>query len=98
MRSLDFQSELQPWLDHADACLLPYPDDAALFGGPRNKLIEYLVRARTIVTTPEGLRGFGEAADWKGVYVADPEPEAFARVIVAAVQPGAETLEQSRSA
>jgi hypothetical protein len=98
MRFLGFQPELQSWLDHADVCLLPYPEDAALFGGPRNKLIEYLVRARTIVTTPEGLRGFGEAANWKGVYVVEPEPLAFAHAILAAAQPGADTLEQSRDA
>jgi glycosyltransferase involved in cell wall biosynthesis len=98
LRYLGFQPEIRPWLDHADACLMPYPQEAALFGGPRNKLIEYLVRGRTVVTTPEGLRGLGQAADWDGVYVAAPDPAEFARAVATAVRSDAETLDRSREA
>ena len=81
-----YQPELTPWIDHADACLLPYPPDAALCGGPRNKLLEYLARGRSIVTTEEGTRGLEEVADWPGVHVAGDEPATFAAAVAAAIE------------
>jgi hypothetical protein len=79
------QPELLPWIVHADACLLPYPDDAALCGGARNKLLEFLARGRTVVTTPEGLRGLRSAESDPKVFVAAAEPRAFAETVLRAV-------------
>jgi glycosyltransferase involved in cell wall biosynthesis len=79
-----YQPELTPWIDHADACMLPYPPEAALCGGPRNKLLEYLARARAVVTTEEGTRGLEEVAGWPGVHVAGDDPAGFAAVLRAA--------------
>ena len=80
-----YQPELMPWIDHADACLLPYPPEAALCGGPRNKLLEYLARGRAIVTTEEGTRGLEEVASWPGVHVAGDNPASFAAALRAAI-------------
>lgn len=91
-----FQPDLLPWIAMADVCLLPYPDDAALCGGARNKLLEYLARGRTLVTTEEGLRGLTEAARWEGVTVTDDDPVAFAAAIRSAARPAAPTLEGRR--
>lgn len=85
-----------PWLDHADVCLLPYPEDAMHFGGSKYKFMEYLARGRRIVSTPEGVRGLEEAAYWDGVRVVPFEPAAFARAVVEAVAPGAPAIEESR--
>jgi glycosyltransferase involved in cell wall biosynthesis len=79
-----YQPELTPWIDHADACMLPYPPEAALCGGPRNKLLEYLARGRAVVTTEEGTRGLEEVAAWPGVHVAGDDPAAFAAALRAA--------------
>jgi glycosyltransferase involved in cell wall biosynthesis len=91
-----FQPDLLPWIAHADVCLLPYPAEAALAGGARNKLLEYLARGRTIVSTREGLRGLGEVASWPGVFVTDDDPAAFAAAVSAAGAPDVPTLEASR--
>jgi len=98
LRYQGFVPELQPWIGHADACLLPYPAEAALCAGARNKLLEYLGRGRRIVTTQEGLHGLEEAADWQGVYVAPHDPRAFAETVAAAVAPGAVQLDTSDEA
>ncbi|MBA2638129.1 MAG: glycosyltransferase family 4 protein [Solirubrobacterales bacterium] len=87
-----YVDELAPWVVHADACLLPYPAEAALAGGPRNKLLEALALGRTLVTTGEGLRGLREAGGYPGVSVAPDEPEAFATAIADATRPDAVTL------
>lgn len=87
-----YQADLLAWVGSADVCLLPYPDDAALSGGARNKLLEYLARGRTLVTTREGLRGVREAATWSGVTVTDDDSQAFAAAIRAAADPAAPTL------
>jgi hypothetical protein len=79
------QSELLPWIAHADACLMPYPDDAALCGGARNKLLEFLARGRAVVTTAEGLRGLRQAESDPRVFVAAAEPLAFAETVLRAV-------------
>ena len=81
-----YQPELTPWIDHADACMLPYPPEAALCGGPRNKLLEYLARARAVVTTEEGTRGLEEVAGWPGVHVAGDDPAAFAAALRSATE------------
>lgn len=91
-----FQDELTPWIGHADVCLLPYPDEAALAGGPRNKLLEYLAAGRAIVSTREGLRGLREVADWPGVTVADDDAAAFASAIEATTSPSAPDLDSIR--
>lgn len=80
----------------ADVCLLPYPDTAALAGGPRNKLLEYLAVGRTLVTTREGLRGLREAADWPGVVVTSDSPADFAGAVARAAGPGPGGLEAAR--
>jgi glycosyltransferase involved in cell wall biosynthesis len=92
-----FQEELLPWIGHADVCLLPYPDDAALCGGARNKLLEYVARGRTLVTTREGLRGLPEAAQWEGVTVTEDDPAAFAAAIRKAASANAPTLDEVRA-
>ncbi len=92
------QPDLLPWIECADVCLLPYPSDAMLFGGAKNKLLEYLARGRRIVTTPEGLRGLEEAAEWTGVQVVADDPDAFARAVKAAVDPSAPTISEGRNA
>lgn len=79
-----FVPALAPWLAHADVCLLPYPPEAALAGGPRIKLVEYLSAGRAIVTTQEGLRGLREVERWPGVRVAGDDPAAFAAAVAAA--------------
>jgi len=79
-----FVPALAPWLAHADVCLLPYPPEAALAGGPRIKLVEYLSAGRAIVTTHEGLRGLREITGWPGVHVAGDDPAAFAAAVAAA--------------
>jgi len=88
-------ASVQPWLDHADACLLPYPPDAAP-GGSKNKLLEALARGRRVVSTPEGLGGLEEAGDWAGVQVAAANPTAFAEAVIESVRPGAPTLDPKR--
>jgi glycosyltransferase involved in cell wall biosynthesis len=97
LRYEGFQDSLHPWIAHADVCLLPYPDEAALAGGPRNKLLEYLALGRTIVTTREGLRGLRDVADWPGVSVTSDDPGDFAAAVAAAAEPGAANLEASRA-
>jgi glycosyltransferase involved in cell wall biosynthesis len=84
------------WVAHADVCLLPYPDEAALAGGPRNKLLEYLAIGRTIVTTREGLRGLREVGNWPGVTVTTDDPADFARAVATAAQPGSGGLQDAR--
>lgn len=84
------------WISHADVCLLPYPDRAALAGGPRNKLLEYLALGRTIVSTREGLRGLREVADWPGVTVAADDPDEFADAIRQAASDDATRLDAVR--
>lgn len=79
------QPELLPWIAHADACLLPYPDDAALCGGARNKLLEFMACGRAVVSTPEGLRGLRQAASDPKMLVAAAEPRAFADGVLRAV-------------
>jgi glycosyltransferase involved in cell wall biosynthesis len=91
-----YVDELAPWIVHADVCLLPYPAEAALAGGPRNKLLEALALGRTLATTQEGLRGLREAGGWSGVHVAADEPDAFATAVAEAAQPDAVTLEAVR--
>ena len=98
LRYEGFQEDLLPWLEHADACLLPYPADAALCGGARNKLLEALARGRRLVTTREGLRGVEEAASWEGVEVAADDPPGFAAALVRATGAGAPTLDERRPA
>lgn len=93
LRYEGFQPDLRPWLDHADALLLPYPPEASLCGGARNKLVEYLARGRTIVSTVEGLRGLREAGSWPGVHVAGDDAASFASALCAAVTPSAGTLD-----
>jgi glycosyltransferase involved in cell wall biosynthesis len=88
---------LRPWLDHADVCLLPYPADAMHSGGSKNKFLEYLARGRRVVSTPEGVRGLEEAADWEGVEVVPFDAGAFADAIVEAGKPGAPALDESRT-
>lgn len=91
-----FQEDLRAWVGHADVCLLPYPKEASLAGGPRNKLLEYLAIGRTIVTTQEGLRGLREVADWPGVTVTSDDPAEYAAAIVAAADHAATSLESVR--
>jgi len=92
-----FQEYLLPWMDGADVCALPYPERARLYGGARNKLLEYLARGRTLVTTVEGLRGLEEAATWQGVSVTDDDPAAFAAALCAAAAPNASRLDVERA-
>lgn len=89
-------SDLGPWLSHADACILPYPPEAALFGGARNKLLEALAMGQRLVTTREGLRGLEEAADWDGVTVASDTPSGFAGMVETALNARV-SLEPTRS-
>ena len=89
LRLEGFVPRIAPWLAHADVCLLPYTSDVPLFGGARNKLLEYLALGRSLVTTDEGLRGFEEARAWDGVHIAPYDPGAFGRAIVAAAVSGA---------
>ena len=81
VRMHGYQPDLLPWIDHADVCMLPYPAEAALCGGPRNKLLESLARGRAVVTTDEGTRGLEEVAGWPGVHVSSDEPAAFAAAL-----------------
>jgi glycosyltransferase involved in cell wall biosynthesis len=80
-----FQRDLLQWIDHADVCLLPYPEEAALFGGARNKLLEFVARAKRIVTTVEGLRGLSQIDGWDGVTVTSDSPVEFAAAIEMAI-------------
>jgi len=98
LRYHGLQPDLVPWLDHADVCLLPYPAEASLFGGAKNKLLEYLARARAVVSTTEGLRGLEAVADWRGVEVVSDDPGDFARAVARAVRPEAPKLEDERAA
>lgn len=91
-----FQPDFMPWVEHAGACLLPYPYAARLCGGARNKLVEALARGRRVVTTGEGLRGVPDAATWRGVHVAPDDAEGFAAALVRALGPGSATLEAER--
>lgn len=91
-----FQEDLLPWMDRADVCALPYPERARLYGGARNKLLEYLARGRTLVTTTEGLRGLEEAAAWPGVSVTADDPAEFAAALRAAADPDAPRLDDER--
>lgn len=88
--------DVLPWVDNADVCVMPYPQEAVVLGGVRNKLLEYLSRGRTLVTTEEGLMGFTECRDWEGVSVAPDEPTGFARAVSAAAGGDAPTLEAHR--
>jgi len=87
---------ITPWLAHADVCLLPYTSDVPLYGGARNKLLEYLALGQRVVTTDEGLRGFDQAGTWEGVHIAPYDPEAFGRAVLAAGQ-AQTTLQQGPS-
>jgi glycosyltransferase involved in cell wall biosynthesis len=91
-----FQPDLWAWIDHADVCMLPYPPEAALCGGPRNKLLESLARGRAVVTTEEGTRGLEEVARWPGVHVAGDDPASFADALRLAAGQGAQGLEERR--
>lgn len=97
LRYEGFKADLLPWVTQADVCLLPYPADAALCGGARNKLLEYLACGRTLVTTREGLRGLREAAQWPGVTVTGDDPRAFAAAAVAAAADSAPMLDDKRA-
>jgi len=88
--------DLVPWIEHADVCLLPYPREAALYGGAKNKTLEYLARGRALVTTPEGLWGVEEAAGLDGVHVVSHEPADFAAAVRAAAADGAKRLDPTR--
>ncbi|MDX6662328.1 MAG: hypothetical protein QOG09_430 [Solirubrobacterales bacterium] len=87
-----FVDELAVWLSSADACLLPFDDSARLFGGARNKLLEYLAAARRIVSTQEGFRGLAEAAQLEGVYLQKDDAKSFARGVVDACRSEAPEL------
>jgi glycosyltransferase involved in cell wall biosynthesis len=91
-----FQPELWPWIDHADVCMLPYPQEAALCGGPRNKLLESLARGHAVVTTEEGTRGLEEVAGWPGVHIAGDRPASFAQALRVAAGDGIVGLEERR--
>jgi glycosyltransferase involved in cell wall biosynthesis len=90
-----FQPELLPWIEHAGACLMPYPPEATA-GGVRNKLLEYLARGRAVVTTREGLRGLSEASGWPGVSVAPDDPAGFAATVRATLESESAGLEVTR--
>jgi glycosyltransferase involved in cell wall biosynthesis len=83
--------DLRPWLENADACLLPYTSEYPLAGGARNKLLEYLAVGRRVVSTREGLRGLEEAAEWQGVEIAPDDPPGFAAAIAAGLRRKAES-------
>lgn len=85
-----------PWIENATACLLPYPREAVIIGAVRNKLLEFLARARILVTTEEGLRGFREAGDWDGVIVASDDVDGFATACLASADANASTLVSRR--
>ncbi len=92
-----FQEDLLPWMHAADTCALPYPEHARLYGGARNKLLEYLARGRTVVTTEEGLRGLEEAATWQGVSLTTDDPAEFAAALRTAAEPDASRLDAERA-
>jgi hypothetical protein len=92
-----FVADLAPWLRFADACLLPFDARARLFGGARNKLLEYLAAARRIVSTREGFRGLAQAMSLPGVYICEESPSDFARGVVSACDAGPELESAGRS-
>jgi glycosyltransferase involved in cell wall biosynthesis len=98
LRYEGFQPDLGPWIEHADACLMPYPEDATRFGGAMNKLLESLARGRRVITTPEGLFGLEDVADWPGVIQAPAEPAPFAEAVVAGTARDAPALDPTRAA
>jgi len=91
------QDSLVPWIEHADVCLLPAPAEAALAGGARNKLLEYLGRGRCIVSTREGLRAMEGVAEWPGVHVTGDAPAELARAVADAVRNGGPGLAANRA-
>jgi glycosyltransferase involved in cell wall biosynthesis len=96
LRYHGFQPELLPWIEHAGACLMPYPPEATA-GGVRNKLLEYLARGRAVVTTREGLRGLPEASGWSGVTVAPDDAAGFAAALRTTLESDEEGLEAARA-
>ena len=73
-----------------------YPAAAGHCGGARNKLLEYLARGRTIVSTPEGVRGLEEVADWPGVVITDDDPGAYGDAIARVLDEGGPRLADDR--
>jgi glycosyltransferase involved in cell wall biosynthesis len=93
-----YRVDMLPFIDHADVCLLPFPTERGfVYLGARNKLLDFLARAKRVVTTPEGLKGLEEVGDWAGVRVAEDDPTAFAGAVAESVAHGAPRLDDART-
>jgi glycosyltransferase involved in cell wall biosynthesis len=65
------------YIDHADICLLPYPQ-VAVCGGARNKALDYFVREKIVLSTIEGMRGLTEFKPGEHAYYSTDDPVKFA--------------------
>jgi len=55
-----FVEDLSAYVNLADVCVAPFPPNAVC-GGTRNKICEYLACGKPVVSTKEGIKGFGKA-------------------------------------
>ena len=54
--------DLTAYINLGDVCISPYPPSARIGTGcPKNKIIEYFACGKPVITTEEGITGFGDA-------------------------------------
>ena len=81
VRYMGYVADINPYLDYADLCLLPYPKEAVC-GGARLKSFEYFARKKIVLSTPEGTRGLERFRHLEHLYVCKDDPKVFAREMI----------------
>ena len=76
-----FVDNIMDYIDFADICLLPYPNDAVC-GGVRTKAVEYLARKKILLTTKEGISGFSGIEHMESVITCSDSISEFAEAII----------------
>jgi glycosyltransferase involved in cell wall biosynthesis len=74
---LGFVEDIMAYIDHADICLLPYPQEAVC-GGARNKALDYFARQKIVLSTNEGMRGLSEFKSGDQFFLSSYDPDQFA--------------------
>jgi glycosyltransferase involved in cell wall biosynthesis len=75
-----FVDDLASYLNIADVCVAPFPDQAVC-GGTRTKVGEFLACGKPIVATAEGMRGFDDAVPGEHYFLASSAEE-FAQLVI----------------
>lgn len=78
--------DLRQAILNATICMMPFPEDAVC-GGARNKFCDYIALAKTVITTPEGLRGMEILEHGKNCLVATDVDGLVAAICTLAVNP-----------